>query len=49
MKAFILKRPWVIVVAVQVVFIAWWVGFVIYASHHTPADVEPTQSSHVIH
>lgn len=39
MKAYIRQRPWIIIVAAQVLFITWWVSFVIWASHHTPEDV----------
>ena len=41
MRAFIRQRPWVILVAINVVFVAWWIGFVVWASYRTPKDIEP--------
>jgi hypothetical protein len=38
-KAHIRKRPWIIIVVVQFLFVAWWLSFVVWASQHTPADV----------
>ena len=46
MRAFIRKRPWVIIVAVKVVFVSWWIAFVCYAAQHTPDDVPATVESH---
>ncbi len=46
MRAFIRKRPWVIIVAVQILFCSWWIVFVCYAAQHTPEDVAPTADSH---
>ena len=42
MKAFIRQRPWIIIVAVKVVFVTWWITFVCYASRHTPEDAPAT-------
>jgi hypothetical protein len=42
MKAFIRKRPWVVIVAVQAGFVAWWVSFLFYAMRHTPRDSPST-------
>lgn len=46
MRAFIRKRPWVIIVVVKVLFVSWWITFVVWASHRTPEYIEPP-SGHV--
>ena len=47
MKSFIRQRPWIIIVAVKVLFVGWWIGFVAWASRHTPEYVEiPKVESH---
>ena len=42
MKACLRQRPWIIIVAVKVLFVTWWIGFVCYASRHTPDDAPAT-------
>jgi hypothetical protein len=49
MRAFIRQRPWVIIVAVKVIFVTWWIAFIIYASQHTPEDVPAKPASHGSH
>ncbi|RFC51708.1 MAG: hypothetical protein DVB22_001324 [Verrucomicrobia bacterium] len=50
MKALIRQRPWLIIVAVKVLFVAWWISFVVWASHHTPENIDvPTARSHAAH
>lgn len=50
MRAFIRQRPWVIIVAVKVLFVSWWIAFVCYAAQHTPEDVpSTTPESHASH
>jgi hypothetical protein len=49
MRAFIRQRPWIIIVAVKVLFVTWWIGFVCWASQHTPDDVPAAAQSHGRH
>jgi hypothetical protein len=50
MKAFLRQRPWVIIVAVKVLFVSWWIGFILWASQHTPQQIEtPPRSGHASH
>jgi hypothetical protein len=46
MKAYFFKRPWMIIVIVQALFMIWWIGFTVFASYHTPLDVEPSPPAH---
>ncbi|HEX2749466.1 MAG TPA: hypothetical protein VHM91_15770 [Verrucomicrobiales bacterium] len=46
MKAWIRQRPWIIIVVAKALFVAWWVGFVIYVSRNVPPD-PPTLSPSV--
>jgi hypothetical protein len=46
MKSCLRQRPWLIIVGVKVLFIAWWIAFVIYASRHTPDDAPATSELH---
>jgi hypothetical protein len=46
MRAFIRQRPWVIIVAVKVLFVTWWISFVFYAARHTPDDAPAPSQSH---
>ena len=42
MRALIRKRPWIIIVVVNVLFCSWWIAFVCYAMQHTPDDAPAT-------
>ena len=41
MRAFIRQRPWVILVVINVLFVAWWITFVVWASYRAPEYIEP--------
>ena len=48
--AFLRQRPWAIIVAVKILFVSWWIGFIIWASQHTPQQIEtPPRPGHASH
>ena len=49
MRAYIRQRPWIILVAVNVLFVSWWIAFVCYAAQHTPEDVPESSETHGRH
>jgi hypothetical protein len=46
MKQILRQRPWLIIVAVKLLFVSWWIGFVCWASQHTPDDAPSTSEIH---
>ncbi|MFV0416871.1 MAG: hypothetical protein ACK5NG_10960 [Chthoniobacterales bacterium] len=34
------KRPWIILIIVNVVFISWWIAFIIFAVKNQPEVIE---------
>jgi hypothetical protein len=49
MRALIRQRPWLIIVAVKVLFVTWWIAFVVYASRHAPAEAGSNPPAHGRH
>jgi hypothetical protein len=46
MKTWFSQRPWMIIVIAQALFMIWWIGFVVFASHLPQHDIEPPPQGH---
>jgi len=47
MKAYFAKRPWMIILIAQALFMIWWIAFVVFAARRPLLEIEAAPPVHV--